>query len=269
MGPMGNCQMAEESGRPNTKMLEYFFARAEGGVGLLTTGLVPVSHHIDASVTEKGNYSYFPRIDGTRTNFMGWRDLAQGVHARGSRIFIQLTAGLGRVGNPQCLLTKAQLPVSASLNPNFYIPSIPCRPLTDHECTKIIKNMAQASIDAKTMGLDGVYLHGHEGYLLDQLTSPAFNHRKIGKYSNWQTFGIEMIKAMRAKVGPDFPIMYRIDLSLALEETYGERMNTVKCLKGFKNGRSIAETLQYILCLFIYLSRAPRFVSLVRVCLIF
>ncbi|MBR5968257.1 MAG: FAD-dependent oxidoreductase [Lachnospiraceae bacterium] len=246
MGPMGNCQMAEETGRPNAKMLEYFFARAEGGVGLLTTGLVPVSHHIDASVTEKGNYSYFPRIDGTRTNFMGWRDLAQGVHARGSRIFIQLTAGLGRVGNPQCLLTKFQLPVSASLNPNFYIPSIPCRPLTDHECTKIIKNMAQASIDAKTMGLDGVYLHGHEGYLLDQLTSPAFNHRKIGKYSNWQTFGIEMVKAMRAKVGPDFPIMYRIDLSLALEETYGERMNTVKSLKGFKNGRSVADTLQYM-----------------------
>ena len=55
MAPMGNCQMAEETGRPNDKMLQYFFARAEGGVGLLTTGLVPISHHIDASVTEKGN----------------------------------------------------------------------------------------------------------------------------------------------------------------------------------------------------------------------
>lgn len=246
MGPMGNCQMAEESGRPNTKMLEYFFARAEGGVGLLTTGLVPISHHIDSSVTEKGNYSYFPRIDGTRTNFMGWRDLAQGVHARGSRIFIQLTPGLGRVGNPQCLLTKFQLPVSASWNPNFYLPDVPCRPLTDIECDKIIKNAAQASIDAKVMGLDGVYLHGHEGYLLDQLTSPAFNRRKLSKYSNWQTFGIELVKAMRKKAGDDFPIMYRIDLSLALEETYGDRMNTVKSLSNFKNGRSIADTLQYM-----------------------
>ena len=98
MAPMGNCQMAEETGRPNDKMLQYFFARAEGGVGLLTTGLIPISHHIDSTVTEKGNFSYFPRIDGTRTNHMGWRDLAQGVHARGSRIFIQLTPGLGRVG---------------------------------------------------------------------------------------------------------------------------------------------------------------------------
>ena len=237
MAPMGNCQMAEESGRPNDKMLQYFFARAEGGVGLLTTGLIPISHHIDASVTEKGNYSYFPRIDGTRTNFMGWRDLAQGVHARGS---------LGRVGNPQCLLTKFQFPVSASVNPNFYLPDVPCRPLTDLECDRIIKNAGQASIDAKTMGLDGVYLHGHEGYLLDQLTSPAFNRRKIGKYADWQRFGIELIKTIRKRVGPYYPIMYRIDLSLALEETYGERMNTVKTLKHFKNGRSIADTLNYM-----------------------
>ena len=246
MAPMGNCQMAEESGRPNDKMLQYFFARAEGGIGLITTGLIPISHGVDSSVTEKGNYSYFPRIDGTRTNFMGWRDLAQGVHARGSRIFIQLTPGLGRVGNPQCLLTKLQLPVSASWNPNFYLPDVPCRPLTDLECDRIIRNAAQASMDAKQMGLDGVYLHGHEGYLLDQLTSPAFNHRKLGKYADWQRFGIDLVKAMRKKVGPYYPIMYRIDLSLALEETYGERMDKVRSLKGFKNGRSIADTLEYM-----------------------
>ena len=246
MAPMGNCQMAEETGRPNQKMLSYFFARAEGGIGLLTTGLIPVSHHIDSSVTEKGNFSYFPRIDGTRTNFMGWRDLAQGVHARGSRIFIQLTPGLGRVGNPQCLLTKYQLPVSASWNPNFYLPDVPCRPLLDVECDKIIKNAGQAAMDAKVMGMDGVYLHGHEGYLLDQLTSPAFNRRKAGKYADWQRFGIELIKQIRKKVGPYYPIMYRIDLSLALNETYGKRMESVKSLKNFQNGRSVADTLNYM-----------------------
>ena len=79
MAPMGNLQMAEESGRPNDKMLQYFFARAAGGVGLLTTGLIPISHGIDPTVTEPKNRSYFPRIDGTRTNFAGGRDLAQGV----------------------------------------------------------------------------------------------------------------------------------------------------------------------------------------------
>ena len=246
MAPMGNCQMAEETGRPNDKMLQYFFARAEGGVGLLTTGLIPISHHIDSTVTEKGNFSYFPRIDGTRTNHMGWRDLAQGVHARGSRIFIQLTPGLGRVGAPTCLLNKYQLPVSASINPNFYLPEVPCRPLIDFECDKIIRNAGQAALDAKVMGMDGVYLHGHEGYLLDQLTSPAFNRRKAGKYADWQRFGIDLIKQSRKRVGPYFPIMYRIDLSLALNETYGERMEKVKSLRNFQNGRTVADTLNYM-----------------------
>jgi 2-enoate reductase len=40
MAPMGNIDMCEETGRPNDKMLQYFFARAKGGAGLLTTGLI-------------------------------------------------------------------------------------------------------------------------------------------------------------------------------------------------------------------------------------
>ncbi len=246
MGPMGNINMCEESGRPNKKMLEYFFARAKGGVGLLTTGLIPISHGLDHSVTEPKNYSYFPRIDGTRTNLVGWRDLAQGCHAFGSKIFIQLTPGLGRVGNPQCLLTKFRFPVSASNNPNFYISEIPSLRLSGRALGKIIKNAGQAAADAKECGLDGVYLHGHEGYLLEQLTNPAFNRRKIGKYADWQRFGLDIVKEIRNRIGNDYPIMYRIDLSLALNETYGEEGMKVRQLKKFKNGRTIKETLEYM-----------------------
>lgn len=246
MAPMGNISMAEETGRPNDKMLEYFFARAKGGVGLLTTGLIPVSHGVDPTVTEKDKLTYFPRIDRTRTVLAGWRDLAQGVHAYGSKIFVQLTAGLGRVGNPQCLIEQYKFPVSASLNPNFYMPQIPCLPLTDFQLNKIVKNMGQGAADAKHCLLDGVYLHGHEGYLLDQLTSPAFNRRKIGKYADWQRFGLEIVKEIRRRVGPYYPIMYRIDLSLALNETYGEKMFSTSSLSKFTNGRTVEETLDYM-----------------------
>lgn len=246
MGPMGNLQMAEESGRPNDKMLQYFFARAKGGVGLLTTGLIPVSHGIDPTVTEPRVTSTFPRIDKTRTVLSGWRDLAQGVHAYGSKIFIQLTPGLGRVGPPTCVLNSLKFPRSASINPNFYLPDLPCFPLSDVKLNRIIRNAAQASIDAMVAGLDGVYLHGHEGYLLDQMTSPAFNRRSLGKFADWQRFGIDLIKKIRKTVGPDYPIMYRIDLSLALNETYGDTMDKVKSLKKFKNGRTIADTLNYM-----------------------
>ncbi|MEG0833247.1 MAG: FAD-dependent oxidoreductase, partial [Oscillospiraceae bacterium] len=111
---------------------------------------------------------------------------------------------------------------------------------------KIIKNAGQAAADAKVCGLDGVYLHGHEGYLLEQLTNPAFNRRKFGKYADWQRFGIDLIKEIRRRVGESFPIMYRIDLSLALNETYEGKMDEVKSLKKFKNGRTIQDTLNYM-----------------------
>ncbi|GAB1481990.1 FAD-dependent oxidoreductase [Treponema sp.] len=246
MAPMGNISMAEETGRPNTKMVEYFTARAKGGVGLITSGLVPVSHGIDPTVTELGELSYFPRIDRSRTVFAGWRDIAERCHAHGARFFIQLTPGLGRVGSPECLLNKYKLPVSASWNPNFYMPALPCRPLTDGQAKRIIKNAGQAAADAKASMIDGVYLHGHEGYLLEQMTNPAFNRRKLGAFADWKAFGVAMVKEMRRRVGPSYPIMYRIDLSLALGDTYGERMNTVKSLKKFKNERTPEQTLEYM-----------------------
>ena len=246
MAPMGNIDMCEETGRPNDMMLQYFFARAKGGCGLLTTGLVPVSHGIDSTVTELDGLTYFPRIDRSRTVMPGWRDLAQGVHAHGSRIFVQLTAGLGRVGNPQCLLTQKKLPVSASFLPNYYIPAIPCMRLSDRKLRRIVTNIGQAAADARAMGIDGVYLHGHEGYLIEQLSNPAFNHRKLGRYADWRRFGLDMIAEIRRRVGPDYPIMYRIDLSLALEETYDEETLGSTYLGRMRGGRTVEQTLSYM-----------------------
>ncbi len=246
MAPMGNIDMAEETGRPDQKMIQYFIERARGGVGLITTGLVPICHGIDPSVSELGDLSYFPRIDRSRTVLSGWRDLAQGVHAYGSRIFVQLTPGLGRVGNPQCLINEMKFPVSASMNPNFYIPAIPCMRLSDRKLKRIVKNAGQAAADARAMGLDGVYLHGHEGYLLEQLANPAFNRRILGRYAEPMAFGLDLVRRMRARAGKDFPIMYRIDLSLALNETYGAEGMRVAALRKFANGRTLPETLAYM-----------------------
>lgn len=246
MAPMGNISMCDETGRPNEKMLAYFTERAKGGVGLITTGLVPVSHGLDHTITELGQLTYFPRIDRSRTVFAGWRDLAANVHSYGSRIFIQLTAGLGRVGNPQCLVNSLKFPQSASFNPSWYMPELPCLRMSDIKCKKIISNIGQAAADAKAMNLDGIYLHGHEGYLIEQMTNPAFNRRSLGHFANWQNFGIDMVKKIRERTDKNFPIMYRIDLSLALNETYGERMNEVSSLKKFRKGRTIEMTLEYM-----------------------
>ena len=246
MAPMGNISMCDETGRPNAKMLKYFEERARGGTGLITTGLIPVSYHIDKSLIENGELTYFPRIDRSRTVFAAWRDLAAMCRAHGSALFIQLTPGLGRVGNPQCLTNRMELPRSASFNPNWYMKDVPCMRLSDASLKKIIKRIGQGAADAKACNIDGVYLHGHEGYLLEQVTNPAFNRRRLGRYADYEAFGVDMIREIRRRVGPDFPIMYRIDLTLALEETYGAKMDTVSPLKKFKGGRTVSQTLEYM-----------------------
>jgi 2-enoate reductase len=246
MGPMGNVGMADETGRPSNKMIRYYGERAKGGAGLVTSGIVLVSYNVEASATEPGDLSVLPRIDRSRTVFPGWRTLAEAIHSHGAKFFIQLSPGLGRVGSPECVVKKFRLPVSASWNPSFYLPSIPCRPLRDGECWKIIRNTGQAAADAKALLIDGVYLHGHEGYLLEQLTNPAFNRRRLGRFADWQAFGIELIKEIRQRCGDRYPIMYRIDLSLALNETYGERMRQVSTLRKFARERTVDMTLEYM-----------------------
>jgi len=246
MGPMGNFCMCDETGRPGNKMLQYFSERARGGTGLITSGIVPVSFNVEPSLTEPGGLTILPRIDRSRTVYAGWRMLAQAIHACGAHFFIQLSPGLGRVGSPECVMKKYRLPVSSSWNPNYYMPAIPCRPLTDGECRKIIRNAGQASADAQSLLIDGVYLHGHEGYLLEQMSNTAFNRRRFGAFSNWKEFGIELVRQIRQRCGPAYPIMYRIDISLALNETYGSKMNEVSSLKKFSRERSVEMTLDYM-----------------------
>jgi 2-enoate reductase len=246
MGPMGNVSMADETGRPGAKMIEYYVERARGGVGLITSGLVPVSFSVDPSFLEPGGLVYLPRIDGSRSVLAGWRDLAEGIHAYGTRFFIQLSPGAGRVGSPECVVKRWKLPVSSSWNPNFYMPSVPCRPLWSHECWKLIRATGQAAADAQACLADGVYVHGHEGYLLEQFANRAFNRRRLGRFADPEAFGLEMVREIRQRCGPSFPIMYRIDLSLALRETYGPRMDQVKSLRRFRQERTVEQTLAHM-----------------------
>ncbi|WP_270936852.1 oxidoreductase [Falsiroseomonas oryzae] len=246
MGPMGNLSMADPSGRPSERMIAYFEARARGGAGLLISGLVPTSPAIDPSVIQPGGFAWFPRIDGSRAVLAGWRDLAEAVHAHGSRFFIQLTPGLGRVGSPECVTQRWKLPVSASWNPNFYLPQVPCRPLLGMEIARILRDTGQAAADAMAAGIDGVQLHGHEGYLLEQFANPAFNRRRFGRHADPERLGLDLVAEIRRRCGPGFPIMYRIDLSLALRAAFGERLESEPGLRRFRAERSVAQTLAYL-----------------------
>ena len=242
MAPMGNINMADPIGRPLPKMIDYFVERAKGGTGLLITGLIPVSYGIDPTVSEDNDTTYFPRIDGSsRTRLSGWRDLTAGVHSYDSKIFIQLTAGLGRVGSPEPAL-KGKILKSASINKNFYVSQLPHLPFTDRALKKIVKSFGQSAINAKVSGFDGVQLHGHEGYLMDQLTSAPWNRRKLGRYRNKFQFALDVVSEIKKRCGENFPIIYRVDLTQGLKESYGEKVFKQR-FKGME--RTMEEGLEF------------------------
>ncbi len=83
-------------------MIRYFVERARGGVGLITSGMVPISDAADPTVTDRDRSTDFPRLSGSCPALIsGWRDLAAGIHAHGAHFFVQLSPGMGRVGEPQ------------------------------------------------------------------------------------------------------------------------------------------------------------------------
>ena len=136
--------------------------------------------------------------------------MTERVHAYDSKIFLQLTAGFGRVAIPAVLKGDA---VAPSPIENFWNPKIKCRELTTEEVEYIVKKFAEASVIAKMSGFDGVEIHAvHEGYLLDQFTIALFNKR-TNKYGNdlmgRLRFPIEIVKAIKKACGDDFPVSLR------------------------------------------------------------
>lgn len=206
MAPMGPGGLSREDGSFNEKGVEYYVERAKGGTGLIITGLNYVENEVEKKVMPTMpcptlNPASFIKTAGQMT---------ERVHAYDSKIFLQLTAGFGRVAIPTVLKEEA---VAPSPIENFWNPKIKCRELTTEEVEYIVKKFAEASVIAKMSGFDGVEIHAvHEGYLLDQFTIALFNQRTDkygGDLMGRLRFPIEIVKAIKKACGDDFPVSLR------------------------------------------------------------
>ncbi|HQM89976.1 MAG TPA: FAD-dependent oxidoreductase, partial [Exilispira sp.] len=146
-------------------------------------------------------------------------ELAETVHAFGSKIFVQLTAGFGRSGHPMMLLKQ---PVAPSAIPNYWNPNITCRELKTEEVEHIVKCFGEAAEICAMADIDGVEIHAvHEGYLLDQFTIAFFN-RRTDKYGGdlmgRLTFPIEIVREIKNKVGKNFPVALRFSVKSYIKD---------------------------------------------------
>lgn len=180
------------------KMARYFAERAEGGVAMMVTGGVSPNREgwlspFAIRMTHRGHVRQHQKVTGA-------------VHESGGRICMQILHA-GRYGYHP--LSVAPSAIKAPITP--FKP----RALSGAGVKRTIRHYVRAAQLAQQSGYDGVEVMGSEGYLINEFLVSATNHRKDqwgGTYENRMRFPIEIVKQIRAAVGPEFVIIYRLSM---------------------------------------------------------
>lgn len=215
MAPMGPGGLCDADGTFNERGVEYYVERAKGGTGLIMTGVTMVENDI-----EKCNLPSMPCPTLNPLNFITTgKKMTERIHAYGSKIFLQLSAGFGRVSIPSIVGKTA---VAPSPIPHRWLPDVTCRELTVEEIKTYVRKFAESALIAKKAGFDGIEIHAvHEGYLLDQFAISFFNNRTDeygGSLTNRLRFAIEIVQAIKETCGQDFPVSLRYSIKSFIKD---------------------------------------------------
>lgn len=227
MSPMTRQFSPERA--PGADVAAYYRRRAAGGVGLIVTEGVGVA---DSAAVDA------PRIPVLHTPGAeaGWRAVVDGVHAEGGRIAVQLWHQ-GAQRNP--LITPADQespPISPSgywgtLGVTTYQPDqiaamqAALQGMTEARIEQVIQAFARSARHARAAGFDAVAIHGAHGYLIDTFLWADTNRRTDawgGPPRGRARLAAEIIRAIRAEVGPSTPILFR--LSQHKQQDYKARL---------------------------------------------
>ena len=187
-----------------TELAEYFAERARGGVGLLGTG--------GFSPNRSGDLLPFGSklISGWQVPFH--KKVTTAVHDAGSKILLQVLHA-GRYG-----YTPFNVAPTAIKSP---ITPFKPRELTTKQIYKTIGHYARAAKLAQKANYDGIEIMGSEGYFITQMLNARTNKRTDewgGSYENRMRFPLEVVRAVRKAVGPDFILMFRLSMLDLVED---------------------------------------------------
>ena len=195
---MGSMHTGLEETGDWARVARFYAARARGGVGLMVTG----------GMAPNPEGGVFPGAAGlyTRTDIANHRQVTGAVHDAGGRIAMQiLHAGRYAYGKDCVSASAIKSPIS---------PFAP-RELDEAGIERQIADMVTAAVRAQEAGYDGVEVMGSEGYFLNQFLVRHVNRRTDGwggSYANRMRLPVEVVRRVRAAVGPDFIVIYRISL---------------------------------------------------------
>lgn len=201
MSPMGTFTPMQD-GTESEEGIAYYEERARGGMGMIIIGAMFINEQL-AQGSPTIAFNNIRAIPKTSV-------LVERVHRWGAKICAQLSPGTGRNSVPA---PDGRQLLSSSENPEFYNPDKLCRPMTTEEIKDCMNDWQTAAAFAKSAGFDAIEIHAHAGYLIDQFISSIWNHRTDeygGSFENRMRFPKEIIDTVRAVVGPDMPILFRI-----------------------------------------------------------
>ncbi|MCW7459344.1 FAD-dependent oxidoreductase [Leptospira bandrabouensis] len=194
----------EEAPNGYERMAAFYGERAKGGVALIVTGGI--------APNEAGRVSRGGGVMDTEEEAKHHRVVTDAVHKEGGKIAMQILH-TGRYGYHDKIVGASNLRAPI----NMFKP----HPLTEEEIYQTIEDFARCSELAKLAGYDGVEIMGSEGYLINQFIAKRTNNRTDGwggSFENRIKFPIEIIKAVRKRVGTDFIIIYRLSMLDLVEE---------------------------------------------------
>jgi 2,4-dienoyl-CoA reductase-like NADH-dependent reductase (Old Yellow Enzyme family)/thioredoxin reductase len=223
MPPMGT-NYAEAGGAVSQRMLDYYEARARGGVGLIVVeGSAPNTKCI---TYPKASPSYQASL-GDDEFIPGWQKLTDAAHKYDAKIAIQIMHATLENWDGKIV----QVGPSSVVVPTRFMGVLagPPHELTAEEIRERVEWFASAARRAKEAGFDGVEIHGAHQYIVAAFLSSATNQRKDkygGSVENKARFLIEILQATKTEVGPDFPVWVRfnaqewgIENGITIEET--------------------------------------------------
>jgi 2-enoate reductase len=215
MAPMGPGGLCDLDGTYNERGVEYYVERARGGTGLIMTGVTMVENDIEKCALPSMPCPTLNPLNFVKTGKL----MTERIHAYGAKIFLQLSAGFGRVSIPSIVGNTA---VAPSPIPHRWLDGVTCRELTVAEIKTYVKKFAESAVIAKKAGFDGVEIHAvHEGYLLDQFAISLFNNRTDeygGSLENRLRFAIEIVQAIKEACGQDFPVSLRYSIKSFIKD---------------------------------------------------
>jgi len=205
MAPM--TRKRSPGGVPGPETAAYYRRRGEGGVGLIISEGCFIDHPT-AGAIDPPSYQDIPHFFGAAA-LAGWDRVRRAVQATGAAMIPQLwhIGEIRRLGMGPDPAVPGFGPRGMAGDGRTLV-----KAMDERDMAAVAESYARGALAARELGFDGVALHGAHGYLLDQFLWPATNERRDGHgggMANRCRFACQVVAAIRAAVGPGFPIVLR------------------------------------------------------------